>query len=532
MIGHCTHYNSRAQTSRRLVGMICRQFSTCQHKGTISCSVILQHSKNWNAPPSPPPQQFHRHHHHHHHRKGALACFSTSSSSSSYDDDDNSTTTTKSTNTANFVSSMRNLVKPFFLKCHPDVHHGTDARDINLAAIQNLNAFLDSTERYFKLGRGLMNAAAASNNNNVVFVVDFMIVVPGRIKGRKQEDLLCRRKVELTLPKFQQQQQQQQQQQKVHIEKQLIKLLHVAGLKVPTAATMSLTSMTTTDVEEQQHDVSKKMTARQIYQAQQRIYEANRLSYVSRIDWKRYDQVYQETVQDIRASWVTDGLIRNDAQHRMSYIATLLSKMRIESTSTSSTTTATTTNNDNDTSSNNNANDKTDNHNDDDDSDSVVDPISQLIVLRRLSLLFDEHFDALALEDLGRLWENTTFVLTAPTVQSTGPDVGNRQQQQQQQQQPQQQYDTNRRRKKRETKGFSVTFHHDNSVTICIPVDFRDDDLLLQLKRHVKDYYHWMDLVGLEGIFPPSSSSSSSSSSTRTSKSNKRSSSSNKQSQN
>ena len=163
-------------------------------------------------------------------------------------------------------------------------------------------------------------------------------------------------------------------------------------------------------------------------------------------------------MEDIRANWATEGLIRDDPQRRMAYISEILSRVRVEEPK-------------------------------EDEDVQEVDPIMQLIALRRLSLLMDEYFDDLRLEDLGKMWDSTVMVLT-----------------------PARSYNTSRsalfKRRKRQTKGdvmvndgFSFALHHDNSVTIHIPVDFRDEELLSQLKRHVKDYLSLIDL-GLEGIFP------------------------------
>ena len=76
---------------------------------------------------------------------------------------------------------MRNMVKPFFMKCHPDVQTSADAKQVNLEAIQNLNAFLDSAEAKLKPTAKLMN------NEKTVFEVDFCVVMEERIKGKKEE---------------------------------------------------------------------------------------------------------------------------------------------------------------------------------------------------------------------------------------------------------------------------------------------------------------------------------------------------------
>lgn len=92
-------------------------------------------------------------------------------------------------------------------------------------------------------------------------------------------------------------------------------------------------------------------------------------------------------------------------------------------------------------------------------------------------------------EDLGKMWDSTTFVLTAPRNYNTSPSA------------------LYRRRKRKVNgdvmvnDGFAYALHADDSITIHIPVDFRDEELIPQLKRHVKDYYSLMDM-GLDAIIP------------------------------
>ena len=88
----------------------------------------------------------------------------------------------------------------------------------------------------------------------------------------------------------------------------------------------------------------------------------------TRIDWKRYHELYKNTLRDVEADRTTVGLIRDDPKQRMAYLAEILSRLRVE---------------------------------EDEDGEGKVDPISQLIAVRRLSLLLDEYFDDLKLEDCG-----------------------------------------------------------------------------------------------------------------------------------
>ncbi|CAB9520048.1 expressed unknown protein [Seminavis robusta] len=161
----------------------------------------------------------------------------------------------------------------------------------------------------------------------------------------------------------------------------------------------------------------------------------------------------------------TDGLIRDDPHRRMAHIAEMLSKVRVAE----------------------------EQEHQPNDIGEGVDPIMQLVAIRRLSLLLDEHFDELQLENLGRMWESAVITLMPARSFNTSASALYKQ-------------------RKRRTKGdimandgFAISLHHENSVTIRIPVVFRDGELLSHLRRHVKDYASLMSL-GLDGFFPRSSS--------------------------
>ena len=346
------------------------------------------------------------------------------------------------------------------MKCHPDVQTSSEAKETNLIAIQNLNAFLDSVEAKLKPAAKLMK------DEKTVFEVDFCVVLEERIRGKKEE-ILCRRKVELAVPVklAMAKPMSAENKRKYHaqVEKQLIKLLHMAGLETKKSDLGQFEELT--DVEERVNrawqqavkdgDYSR-LDPVDIQMARQQKYERNRDAFTASIDWKRYEQYYKDTLRDIEADRTTVGLIRDDPKERMAYLSEILSRVRVE---------------------------------EDDDGEGKVDPISQLIALRRLSLLFDEYFDDLSLEDLGRMWDMTTFVLTAPRDYNTSPSA------------------LYRRRKRKSggdvmvNDGFAYALHADDSITIHIPVDFRDEELMAQLKRHVKDYQSLMDM-GLEAFIP------------------------------
>ena len=52
-----------------------------------------------------------------------------------------------------------------------------------------------------------------------------------------------------------------------------------------------------------------------------------------------------------------------------------------------------------------------------------------------------------------------------------------------------------------EATGFSFTLHPDFSVTIHVPIDFRDDELIQELDRNVWDFYNFIDDDGMDELF-------------------------------
>jgi hypothetical protein len=174
-------------------------------------------------------------------------------------------------------------------------------------------------------------------------------------------------------------------------------------------------------------------------------YHKSRERFASSIDWKKYNQLYQQAVVDMNADFATEGLVANHAGRRRSMIAGVLSKLRLKEETTM---------------------------------------VEQLVAIRRLSLLFDEHFETLHMEEFGRLWENCHLVLTPTRPYNTSSSA------------------LHKRRLQRGDTGFSFTLHPDFSVTIEIPIDFRDDELIVELERNLWDIYELREADdGFESVF-------------------------------
>jgi hypothetical protein len=102
-----------------------------------------------------------------------------------------------------------------------------------------------------------------------------------------------------------------------------------------------------------------------------------------------------------------------------------------------------------------------------------VSPLERLVAYRRFLRLLDENFDELHLEDSGKYWEELTLIITEARPYNTSSSA------------------IRKRRQRNQETGYSFTIHHDNSVSVRIPVDFQDDELIQELQRNVGDFYEW-----------------------------------------
>jgi len=100
--------------------------------------------------------------------------------------------------------------------------------------------------------------------------------------------------------------------------------------------------------------------------------------------------------------------------------------------------------------------------------------IEQLIALRRISLLLMDHFNKLEVEIHGRTWEKMVIVLNN--------DAEN-------------QLSERKKRRKSQRGGesgfkFSVSGDDDNrDITVTVPIDFLDEELINELEIHLEDFY-------------------------------------------
>jgi hypothetical protein len=276
-----------------------------------------------------------------------------------------STTTGTVTSASSDISSkLRSMIKPFLLKCHPDVHVAASCKKINMTAVQNLNAYLDTIRSIsngkYKLERG---TSTSSDGSERIVEVDFVILVDskrgkGKKKGDGKEQVVCRRKVELALPPQQlcinlaaginasalstntdqgRIAHQLQQRLMQHTSHEVVKLLSIAGLsnEVMEKTTShdihdvivddiiggragyrtgyepyqdqstSSTEANDLNVFRRAHHV-RAPTKRDVPKTQ---YEAARDKYTASIPWHNYQKLYDEAVAEMNADYATRGYV-------------------------------------------------------------------------------------------------------------------------------------------------------------------------------------------------------------------------------
>lgn len=362
--------------------------------------------------------------------------------------------------------SLRSMVKPFMLKCHPDVQRSDAARAVNLKAIQNLNSYLDTLQT-------ISSGKLMQFSDSRIVEIDFVLQLeegkaePMGLKKKKKNATSIhssRRKVELMLPPERLCNEaalnaRSRQQLDGHNMQEIVKLLKVAGLPIPSAVEFNDSEQAAALQNAWEDDLgmgeyadadadSRAGTERPHFdyrRLQTTHYERSRQRFTANINWKRYDELYRQAVMDMNADIATEGLVRDNQKLRRKMIANVVANVRVQ--------------------------------------DDSIDVLEQLTAARRLSLLLEDNFDHLHLEDFGHMWENMVLVLTPSREYNVSSSA------------------RYRRHRRSLDSEFAFTLHPDYSVTIHVPIDFQDDELLQELDRNLWDFYNLVG-DGLEGLYP------------------------------
>ncbi|GKY92200.1 hypothetical protein MPSEU_000191200 [Mayamaea pseudoterrestris] len=354
--------------------------------------------------------------------------------------------------------SLINLVKPFLLKCHPDVHPAASSKRINLLAVQSLNSYIDTVDAAVSN----INKATNLSASKQLIEIDFVISVDPPSAAKSAKPSTSRRKVELTLPPFDSLRQQSSNVKhriQRHAAKELIKLLRVAGLDPPALDFDEIDDENDVSIYEYfgfgnnesagGSSTRNNPLGRPHFDHTRRPktrYELNREKFTSKINWSKYNELYKEAVADMEADIATEGSVSKYSHRRRRLIASILANVTLM---------------------------------------EELDDMDQLIAFRRLSLLLDQHFEKLHMEDFGRYWETCRIILGAPRGINVSASA------------------LHKRKIKSgggEGSGFSFTLHTDYSVTMVVPVDFRDDELIQELEANLWDFYNIVG-DGLDDIF-------------------------------
>jgi hypothetical protein len=342
------------------------------------------------------------------------------------------------------------LIKPFVLKYHPDMaaQQGlpNTAVQVNLKAIQNLNSYIDGIVALEQGGKH----SFPSDVIEIEFVMAFAShshshSAASATATAAAQPTTSRRKVELQVPPVHM----PTERVSSHVGRQVVKLLRMADLPVPklggdlgwTGADDEAMSAPTSSMALDDEWI----VGQALHERGKTAWDRSRDRFFKRVNWTKFDTVYEQALKDAQANLETQGLIRNSPRLRTKLLAKILSHIQF--------------------------------------TEAVV-PLERLVAFRRLLRLLDEHFDYLELESFGGYWESLQILVTESRPYNTSSSA------------------MRKRRQRHLETGYRFTIHHDNSVTVQIPVDFRNDELIQELRRNVSDFYEWthQDYLGLEGI--------------------------------
>mmetsp|Transcript_18408 Transcript_18408/g.27812 ORF Transcript_18408/g.27812 Transcript_18408/m.27812 type:complete len:384 (+) Transcript_18408:143-1294(+) len=351
-----------------------------------------------------------------------------------------------SVSTKRISTPLKKLIKPFFLKCHPDVQMTPESKKVNLEAIQTINSFMDTLD-------------ATCDGKTVEWPtklpVEFLLIRE-EITGRKRKPVerATRRTVELLVPSQSLRNsivsstgiQRQQYINKLYtsVKNEFIKILQVARISIPTDLDESFEKDAwdgkgirkdamdrNPDVFRRRFDTDERPTRRDSRsEARDRFFE--------NFDQEEYRRIYNKLLGFTPPDMATKGAISRHYQRRQELINSVITKVHISK-------------------------------------EADIEMLDQLITLRRISLLLEDNFDELYMETFGRMWEELTIVLTDPRQFSiSGSSI-------------------NRRKKRGLETGFQFTYCADKRVTAHIPIDFQDEEFLNEMQKNLLDWFNLVD---------------------------------------
>ena len=348
------------------------------------------------------------------------------------------------------------------------------ARRVNLEAIQNLNSYVDGVQKMIKpKSNDIRGNPYPFPKEGHTVEIEFVMPMDPKNAETKSSKIsqsnsnpntnnqfvvsTSRRKLEFLAPPI------DMPPGKVrnYATRQFLKLLRISDLPIP--ASLSLY-----DYDEDDDDNDKKEEYRTGTSGNQggrpqknrrrfvSAWEASRERFWRRhnqiLDHKKIQRMYNEALHDAEVHIRTRNWIRDNPKLRHRLLANVLSNVKFV--------------------------------------ESIL-PLERLVAYRRLLRFFDEHFDELRLEDSGKYWEEQATILVGEHRPfNTSPSALRKLRKQSKKKKQQRFVET----------GYSFAIHHDNKVTITIPIDFDNQELLQELLRNMEDFLQ-TDGTGLEGDY-------------------------------
>ncbi|KAL7520022.1 hypothetical protein ACHAWX_004774 [Stephanocyclus meneghinianus] len=369
-------------------------------------------------------------------------------------------------------SSLRKLIRPFLLACHPDAMSSSSrtsqtAKQVNLKAVQILNGLIDTCDDWIDRCHSSSSSSTSPPELNERYSVEFLLPGPaprrdelrpkrslderrtrrggasastmrsvvlefpkelreyvrrwaGRLAASEENDEEVRREASRAGRKFER-----------HVERELVRLLTVAGLEWERAIdewtieeeaeghsfvgnrkkkknewTLSDHLLYELGIEPtmEAHPTSSAFYGRNAADAPPTYSHVHRQreAFVRSIRWDKFRDKYEEAWEDAQADYATSRMnlfnvhTKEGRQRRERMVSMICGRVRIWMGSVQ------------------------DGAGESDDEERVedipegLDVVQQLVAIRRLSSVLYDNFDYLKMEKMGRMWENLVIVLTPP----------------------------------------------------------------------------------------------------------------------
>jgi len=362
--------------------------------------------------------------------------------------------------------SLRKSVSPFLMLCHPDkvvVSSSTSAetnddndvvRKVNLDAIQTLNNMIDTIEQTLESIQH-SRTISASDSIRPAYAIEFMVPTTNNDETQtRQSCVYTRREVCLTFPPELQSmiqgtilgsiaattsKQGTVQAVQNRTRQEINKLLTAAGL--PLLQHETSTTNQTSSVEDEGSGSANGFRfgggVGHLISPSRLKWGLNQNKPPPNIDWNRWNARMKRAEEGMMQDIATMGFTTPRKKRRV--VAGVLSRVRVS------------------------------------DEGVTVTLLEQATCLRRLGILLQDCYEDLDMEDHGRVWDQLVIVLKHEDEEGL-----NRQQR-----------IRNRRKQNSMESGYKFSWGSKDKVTITIPTDFDNAELVQEFRQHLSFFYTW-----------------------------------------